>query len=155
MSGLRDRALAALDAAARAAGAAGTAALAAIVLWVVVSRYGFGSTPRWSEELPRLILVWVAFTGLVSGFARNSHFRAGLLQLVLPEGRARRAVLALAGLATLAFLAVLAVSGWKIAMFTWHHRTTAMALPGGLFYLALPLGAGLSILAIFLRGGRP
>ncbi|MDS9469010.1 TRAP transporter small permease [Paracoccus sp. MBLB3053] len=137
-----------LDALARTIGAIGIAALAGIVAWVVFSRYVLGVTPRWSEELPRLILVWVTFLGVVSGFARGSHFEAGIADMILGQGPLRRAARWLALFASAAFLVVLLVTGWQITGFTWHHATTALALPGGLFYLCLPIGAALSLVAL-------
>jgi TRAP-type C4-dicarboxylate transport system permease small subunit len=155
MTGFRTRALGLLDQVARWGGALGVAALAAIVAWTVFSRYALGQTPRWSEELPRLILVWVTFVGLISGVARDSHFRAGLMELMVANRRLRQLARALAWAATAAFLIVLTVTGFRITLFTWHHLTTALSLPGGLFYLGLPVGAGLSVIALLLRGMRP
>ncbi|WP_417280376.1 TRAP transporter small permease [Celeribacter sp.] len=155
MKAVIDRLAQGLDGAVRTIGAIGVASLAGIVAWVVFSRYLLGQTPRWSEELPRLILVWVTFIGMVSGFVRRSHFKAGILDMILPEGRARRATHLLAGICSGVFLIVLLVTGYKITLFTWHHETTAMSLPGGLFYLCLPIGAALSLIALILRGGRP
>lgn len=155
MKSLIERVAQGLDGAVRTVGALGVAALAGIVAWVVFSRYVLGQTPRWSEELPRLILVWVAFIGIVSGFVRRSHFKAGLVDMILPEGRLRNMTHLVSGLCTGIFLLILSVAGYKITLFTWHHETTAMSLPGGLFYLCLPIGAGLSLIALILRGGRP
>ena len=36
------------------------------VLWGVLSRYAFGQQAKWSEELARLLLVWVSFSALAS-----------------------------------------------------------------------------------------
>ena len=88
MKPLADR----LDGLVRNIGALGVAVLAVMVFYVVVSRYAVAKTPRWSEELPRLILVWVTFFGVVSAFIRGSHFRAGLTDLILPPGALRRAI---------------------------------------------------------------
>ena len=33
------------------------------VLWGVLSRYAFGQQAKWSEELARLLLVWVSLFG--------------------------------------------------------------------------------------------
>ncbi len=137
-----------LDWMARGLGGAGTAVLAAIVAWVVFSRYVLGVTPRWSEELPRLILVWVTFLGVVSAFVRGSHFKAGITDMLMGPGHLRRVIAWLAGAASLVFLVVLLVTGWQITVFTWHHATTALSLPGGLFYLCLPVGAALSLLGL-------
>ena len=73
------RAATVIDRAARWVGAALVAGFAAMVVYVVISRYLFSSTPRWAEELPRMALVWLTFVGTISGFVRGSHFRAGLL----------------------------------------------------------------------------
>lgn len=154
MTGGTGIAAARLDRMVRNVGAAGVAALAAIVFYVVVSRYALGKTPRWSEELPRLILVWVTFFGVVSAFIRGSHFRAGLTDLILPAGGLRRAVFVLAALSAAVFLIVLLITGVQITGFTWSHETTAMSLPGGLFYLCLPISALLSLLGLSLGGWR-
>ena len=128
MKPLADR----LDGLVRNIGALGVAVLAAMVFYVVVSRYAVAKTPRWSEELPRLILVWVTFFGVVSAFIRGSHFRAGLTDLILPPGALRRAIFVLAALACGAFLIVLLITGIQITRFTWDHQMTATSLPGGL-----------------------
>ena len=91
---------------------------------------------------------------MISAFIRGSHFRAGLTDLILSPGPLRRAVFGLAALSGVAFLIVLLVTGVKITGFTWHHETTAMSLPGGLFYLCLPISAVLSLLGLALGGWR-
>lgn len=143
-----------LDRLVRNIGAIGVAVLGVIVFYVVVSRYVLAKTPRWSEEIPRLILVWVTFFGIVSAFVRGSHFRAGLTDLILPPGRARRLVFGLAAIASAAFLLVLLITGTQITRFTWDHAMTATSLPGGLLYLALPISAALSLLGLALGGWR-
>lgn len=140
-----------LDQLARNLGGIGVAMLACIVAWVVFSRYALGVTPRWSEELPRLILVWVTFLGIISGFVRGSHFQAGIIDLLIGPGSLRRALGWIATAASAVFLVVLFVTGWQITGFTWHHATTALNLPGGLFYLCLPIGAALSLVGLFAR----
>lgn len=143
-----------IDRTARWTGAALVAAFAAMVVYVVISRYLFSSTPRWAEELPRLALVWLTFVGAISGFVRGSHFRAGLLDLIRFPPMVRRALAWLAWLASFVFLAVFIVTGAQITGITWSHQTTALSLPVGLFYLCLPICCGLSLLGLILKGGR-
>ena len=150
MKPLADR----LDGLVRNLGALGVSVLAVLVFYVVVSRYAVAKTPRWSEELPRLILVWVTFFGVVSAFIRGSHFRAGLTDLILPPGALRRAIFVLAALAGGAFLIVLLITGIQITRFAWDHQMTATSLPGGLLYLALPISAALSLLGLASGGWR-
>lgn len=61
---------------------------------------------------------------------------------------ALRAARMTARLASAAFLVLLAVTGWQITLFTWDHASTALGLPGGLFYAALPVGAVASLVGL-------
>ena len=143
-----------IDRAARWVGAALVAWFAAMVVYVVISRYLFSSTPRRAEELPRMALVWLTFVGAISGFVRGTHFRAGLLDLVTMPAPLRRVFAVLAWLASFVFLAVFIWTGWKLTQITWAHQTTALSLPVGLFYLSLPVCCGVALLGLILKGGR-
>ncbi|WP_323771937.1 TRAP transporter small permease [Antarctobacter sp.] len=148
------RAATLIDRAARWSGAALVAAFAIMVVYVIISRYLFSSTPRWAEELPRLALVWLTFVGAISGFVRGSHFRAGLLDLVSLPPMLRRGLAVLAWLAIAVFLAVFIWTGWKLTQITWSHQTTALSLPAGIFYLSLPVCCGFALAGLILKGGR-
>ncbi|MBY6005258.1 TRAP transporter small permease [Salipiger bermudensis] len=148
------RAASLIDRGARWCGAALVAAFAAMVVYVVISRYLFSSTPRWAEELPRIALVWLTFVGAISGFVRGTHFRAGLLDLVTLPALLRKVIAALAWLASVVFLAVLIRTGWTLSGITWSHQTTALSLPVGLFYISLPVCCGFALLGLILKGGR-
>ena len=143
-----------IDRAARWSGAGLVAVFAVMVVYVVASRYLFSSTPRWAEELPRLLLVWLTFIGAVSGFVRGSHFRAGLLDLISLRPALRNTLRILAALATATFLLVFLYTGAQLAQITWSHSTTALSLPVGLFYLSLPVSCGFALLGLILKGGR-
>lgn len=136
-----------IDRTASAVGGIAIAIFTGIIVYVVICRYVFSFTPRWSEEIPRLLLVWVTFLGATSAFVRNSHLCAGLTDLMVAPGRLRNVLAALARLSILLFLAVLFWSGWKITMLTWSHETTVLSWPAGLVYLALPVCAVLSFIA--------
>ncbi|HRO13752.1 MAG TPA: TRAP transporter small permease [Paracoccus sp. (in: a-proteobacteria)] len=148
------RAAALIDGLARWAGAVLLAVLAGMVIYVVAARYLFATTPRWSEELPRLLLVWATFLGAASGFARGGHFRAGLRDLVVGPGPVRRAAHLLAAVATALFLVTLIWTGARLTLMTWPHSTTALNMPGGLFYVLLPVGGALALAGVLLAGGR-
>lgn len=143
-----------IDVTARWLGAALVACFAGMVVYVVVSRYLFSSTPRWAEELPRLLLVWLTFVGAVSGFIRGSHFRAGLLDLIAMPAILRKSFDVAAGLAIFVFLAVFIFTGTRLTSITWPHETTALSLPVGVFYLSLPVCCGFALLGLILKGGR-
>jgi len=141
----------------RLAGAVGGLAIAmftAIIVYVVVCRYALSFTPRWSEEIPRLLLVWVTFIGAISAFIRNTHLCAGLTDLLISPGRFRSLLGFLARVASFLFLIVVLWSGWKITVLTWAHETTVLSWPAGLVYLALPVTAALTLVALVAQGLR-
>lgn len=144
----------AIDVAAASVGACAVACFTAIIVYVVICRYAFSFTPRWSEEVPRLLLVWVTFIGSISAFARRTHLSAGLTDLIIPQGRFRAALAVLATLSSALFLVVLLWTGWKLTLVTWTHETTALSWPVGLTYLALPVTAVISLVSLALVGWR-
>jgi TRAP-type C4-dicarboxylate transport system permease small subunit len=137
-----------IDRWARNIGALGVATFSAMIVYVVICRYTFEFTPRWSEELPRLLLVWVTFVGAISATVRNTHLCAGLTDLVTMPAKTRSIIRKIAMISTLLFFAVLVYSGAKLTMVTWSHETTVLSWPAGLVYLALPVTAAFSIFAM-------
>ena len=140
----------AIDVAATSIGACAFACFTGLIVYVVVCRYAFSFTPRWSEEIPRLLLVWATFIGGISAFIRGTHLSAGLTDLLFKPGRFRVALRRLASLCSAVFMAVLLWTGWKMTVLTWGHETTALSWPVGLTYLALPVSAAFTLLAILL-----
>lgn len=120
-----------------------TAVFTAAVVWTVFSRYGLGRTPIWAEELPRLLLVWAAFLGAGGAEARAGHLSAGLLALVLGEGRVGRVAAGLGDVAVIGFSAVVVWATVQFVAIAGGGTTTALALPASVFYWAVGVGAGL------------
>ncbi|EYR80261.1 MULTISPECIES: TRAP transporter small permease [unclassified Shinella] len=142
------RIAAAIDRTAGAAGGLAIATFTGIIVYVVICRYAFSFTPRWSEEIPRLLLVWATFIGAISAFIRKTHLCAGLTDLIVAPGRFRVFLDRLARLASFLFLIVVFWSGWKMTSLTWSHETTVLSWPAGLVYLALPVTAVFAFVAL-------
>src|SRR5574343_283962 len=88
---------------AEAAMAACLAVMAAAVFVNVVLRYGFGSGIAASEELSRLLFVWMVFIGATAAYPRGEHMAFTSLLLPLREKpRALRAMLCAAAIALMA-----------------------------------------------------
>ncbi len=150
----QSRIASAIDRLAGMVGGLAIATFTTIIVYVVVCRYAFSFTPRWSEEIPRLLLVWVTFIGAISAFIRNTHLCAGLTDLLVSPGRVRSLLGSLARVASFLFLIVVIWSGWKMTVLTWSHETTVLSWPAGLVYLALPVTAVLALIAVFAQGLR-
>jgi TRAP-type C4-dicarboxylate transport system permease small subunit len=119
--------------------AIGVALLAALVSWAVFMRWVFGDSPHWAEELPQFILIWTAMLGAVWCSRRDTHLKAGLLDLWLHNEKARwwidRTIDALLVVAML----ILAKAGWDLAMMTINHKSPALQWPVGLLYMSVPV----------------
>src|SRR5699024_12210507 len=54
-------------------------AMVLIILYQVFARQVLHSTPSWSEELSRVLFVWVSFLGIAYGFKERLHIAVGLV----------------------------------------------------------------------------
>src|SRR5690625_7757879 len=56
-----------------------------VIIVQVFSRQVFSYTPSWSEELSRVLFVWVSFLGICYGFKEKLHIGVGLVVNLMPE----------------------------------------------------------------------
>ncbi len=97
----------------RASEAAMAACLAVMSLAVfvnVVLRYGFGSGVAASEELSRLLFVWMVFIGATAAYPLGEHM--AFTSLLLPLRNKPRALLLMTLLIRLAVLLACILLGW-------------------------------------------
>lgn len=127
------------------------AALLAVVtclgLYQVLVRFVFSQPSPWSEELIGRLLIWSVALGIVAGFRQGALVSVDLM-LRLSRGRWHRIVRRLILGVTVIFLAMLVWLGLDLA---WRVRFQTFAtLPVSIAwaYLALPVGAFFSILAV-------
>lgn len=111
------------------------------VLWGVISRYALGQQAKWSEELARLLLVWVSLFGASVAFGMKAHlgldYFAGKL-----HSSAGRLNAVIGALITLVFaILVFGVGGWALVQKTMESGQTMVALPIAKWweYAALPV----------------
>ncbi|NHH99990.1 TRAP transporter small permease [Oceanimonas sp. MB9] len=136
--------------------AAGVATLATLVGYVVFMRWVLGQPPHWAEELPQLILLWSTLLGAVACSCHRSHLSAGLLPLLVRSARWLKVLTHIGDLLVLLMLLVITKAGWELAMLTMSQTTTALQIPAGISYLAVPVGCAAMALAqlihLFNRG---
>ncbi|MGJ8725352.1 MAG: TRAP transporter small permease [Roseibacillus sp.] len=126
------------------------------VLFAVVMRHFF-EQPAWTEELARLLLVWLAILGGVLAYAADRHLGVDVLVARFDSTTRRRAVM-VGHLIILGFsVSVLLVGGWQL--FSERYASGQMMASLGIrrawFYFVLPVGGFLiSFLAVekFLEG---
>ncbi len=119
----------------------------------VVTRYGFGFSIAWTEEVSSFLLIWVTFLGAGLALREGRHVAIDFFQDRMPEG-ARRMLRTALGLVILAFFGLLVFYGIQFVIFGWSKLTIVTLIPRGIPYLAVPIGAAmfaLHLLFIFRR----
>jgi TRAP-type C4-dicarboxylate transport system permease small subunit len=123
------------------------AVMATAVFINVVLRYGFGSGIAASEELSRLLFVWMVFIGATAAYPLGEHMAFTSLVCLLRKNATAFMVMAMLirGLVILA-CALLAWGAWQQVVVGLGSRSVVLGYPTAL----LPLPAMLSATAIGL-----
>lgn len=121
-----------------------------IVVRFLLPRLGFTVSVPWSEELARYLMVWCIFLGAAVASRAGDLIAVESLVDAVPAQLGWRMKM-LSYVATIAFLATLVWLGWRWVEFGEGESSTVMNLPMSWVYLALPVGAALTILNILTR----
>jgi gluconokinase len=120
------------------------ATMAALVFVNVVLRYGFGDGIAASEELSRLLFVWMVFIGATAAYPAGEHMAFTSLLLKLRERPAVFLLTVLIRLLVLLACALVAWGAWQQFVVGLDSRSVVLGYPVAL----LPLPALLSSVAI-------
>lgn len=123
-------------------------ALVLTVLWGWITRE-LGDQARWSEELARLLLVWLSLLGAALAYADRAHLGIDLLTGRFDPATARLAALLGHGATALFALVVLLYGGGALTWERWQsgQLLAALQIPKAWMYAAAPL-SGLAFLAL-------
>jgi len=123
-------------------------------LYQVLVRFVFNQPSPWSEELIGRLLIWTVALGIVAGFRQGALVSVDLM-LRLSTGRWHRLVRGIILLTTLSFLALLAWLGFDLAWRIRFQTFATLPLSIAWAYLALPVGAVFSMLAVLAQHASP
>lgn len=114
--------------------------LTAVVTWQVVARYLFNSPGAQSEELAKIMFVWLTLFAASLLFGEKGHMNIGILCDALPA-RWNISLQIVSSVLILAFcVAILVVGGWDAVGRTMRQTNAAMPyVTTGQIYLALPI----------------
>ena len=127
--------------------AACLAVMSLAVFLNVVLRYGFGSGIAASEELARLLFVWMVFIGAAAAYPRGEHMAfTSLVALLRSRPALMGLVTALIRLLVIAGAAMVAHGAWQQVIVGLDSHSVVLGYPTAL----LPLPAFLSSTAIAL-----
>lgn len=122
------------------------AALVAVVFWQVFSRYVLQNSSAFSEELAKILFVWVSLLAAAFIFGEKGHMNIGLVISRLPH-KIGMACQIFAGLINMLFIVfVLLFGGYMAVKLGWSQTNASIpVLTIGLIYAALPICAVFSI----------
>jgi TRAP-type transport system small permease protein len=123
--------------------------LAAVLLITgarVVARYLLGQAMPWSEELTRLLFIWL----ILIGAARATHLRIDMVPVMLGRGTARLCLEIAVAALSVAVLVLLVWKGFGLIALTAFDRYTALDLSLQYLYWSLIVGGGLWIVTTVL-----
>lgn len=126
------------------------------VLWGVLTRYAFGQQAHWSEELARLLLVWLAMIGASLAYIEKSHLGVDVLTRLLDHQARRLADVITHAMVFLFAAAVMVYGGSILFLDRWESGQVMAALPikKAWFYLSVPISGGLiALFALDLLAG--
>jgi len=134
-----------------AAMAACLALMALLVFVNVVLRYGFGSGIAASEELSRLLFVWMVFIGATAAYPAGEHMAFTSLAARMRQRPAALAVwTALIRLLVLLAAALVAWGAWQQVLVGLGSRSVVLGYPTALLPLpALLCSATIAVTALF------
>jgi TRAP-type transport system small permease protein len=121
-----------------------------LILFQIASRLGFMPGQVWTEELIRWIWVWLAMLAVGEAERTHQHLRMEMLP-ALWSAAVRRAVYTAIDLATGVLALYMAWLGVKGVMRTWNDESVTLFMSDAVLYAALPVGALLWALRLFLR----
>lgn len=124
---------------------ASLAVMAILVFGNVVLRYAFDSGIAFSEELARLLFVWLIFLGAILASAQHAHIGFDSLVRSLPTA-GKKILIAASGALMLLACAIFIVGGWQQTVINLDNRYPVLGISyAWLYAVAIVFGAGMML----------
>ncbi len=116
------------------------------VLWGVFTRFILGRQAEYTDELARVLLIWVSMIGAALAFGEKAHLGVDFFVSKLDAG-ARKALSILVQLIVMVLaLLVFIYGGWQLSASQMGQILPTMAISRGLVYASIPLGGVLILI---------
>ena len=116
-----------------------------ITLLAVFTRYVLNDPLAWTEQVSRILFVWMTFLGTAVLYRRRLHITIDFVLYALPPAL-RRPIAVVNELLMLLLFGVLLVFGLRLALDTVGQTFGALDISPSTFYFAAPVAAALLIL---------
>jgi len=113
-------------------------AMVVITIYQVFSRELFNFTPSWSEELSRILFVWVSFLGIAYGFKEKLHIAVGILVNTFPK-KLQAGFDYLSKFLIIGFGVIMIYYGWEFMVLMGGSTLPGLGVPSSVLYAVVPL----------------
>ena len=126
------------------------AAMVVLLSIQVVGRYVFENPPEWTEELARMVFIYLTFVGGALAIVRNAHLRIESLHERLSPRSKTKVDIALA-LVGVIFLAITVYYSIGLLARLSHQPMTSVPISKAFMFAAVPVGCALMLVYELLR----
>ncbi len=125
------------------------AVLVCVTVWQVITRQVLNSPSTWSEELSKILFVWLSFMGAAFLFGERGHIAVDFLARKLPPS-GQKTLATFVQLAIIFFALVAMVwGGYLASSIAWNQNLTALPFTIGWVYLVIPItGVFIAVFAV-------
>ena len=109
-----------------------------IISTQVFTRFFFSTTPKWSEEVAMMLMVWFAFIGISIGVKNDKHLSIEYFVSLMPQ-KAQRIVIKIGQVLILLSGVFLTYYGGLLVKQTSTSTLAATQLPASFLYLMVPV----------------
>ena len=118
-----------------------------LVFAQVITRYVFGYTPEFGEELARYLFVWVVFLSMPLVAKSGGHMCIETLTSRV-HGATLKTLRILADMVSLAFLTIMVWQGSLMVDRMGFQTSPALEVPMSYVYIVIPFGCGVMLLYV-------
>ncbi len=117
-----------------------------IIFIQVITRYLFGFSFEWSEELARFLFVWVVFLGSALIMGEDGHLAVELLPRILNGTKPGFVLNLFINACGYVFILLLIIQGWKMAQTMTFQTSPGLGISMGYVYIIMPVSGVLMLM---------
>ena len=116
-----------------------------MVIFTVITRYFFGYSPDWSDELPRFIVIWITFIGMSYCVRKGEHVVIDVI-ITKFKGKLKKLLSLIILIICFVTLVYMTFVSYELTakVFATNQKSVTLNIPMGYVYMAVPIGCFLS-----------
>ena len=118
----------------------------------VIFRYFLNASIAWSEEVSRMLFIWLVFLGAIIAYVNSEHLGLDIIIKLFPK-KITQLLIILADILVFFALVIILIGGIEMTKdsFASGWVASAIPIPYGYVYLVVPISAVLLLIETFLK----